>query len=163
LGCHTCRLASSRCDHRNALSPYGSSAVDRCRSPLIAIAVRQQAKDQGHEDRAREGTTPPRDDDERAVPAGAPLLFRARPGPGDPEAQSAPVHGRGPQRAMLAVAVPRRGRVAAIPAGAYDNVPKSKRPIVLGRIRFPAHGTMTLETNSFERAIEGARFLAPRL
>jgi hypothetical protein len=49
------------------------------------------------------------------------------------------------------------------PAGGYDDVPASKRPIVLGRIRFPAHGTMTLETNSFERAIEGARFFGPRL
>ena len=49
------------------------------------------------------------------------------------------------------------------PAGSYDDVPASKRPIVLGRIRFPAHGTMTLETNSFERAIEGARFFGPRL
>src|SRR5437762_9258605 len=49
------------------------------------------------------------------------------------------------------------------PAGSYDDVPEAKRPIVLGRIRFPAHGTMTLETNSFERAIEGARFFAPRL
>jgi hypothetical protein len=49
------------------------------------------------------------------------------------------------------------------PAGGYDDVPASRRPIVLGRIRFPVHGTMTLETNSFERAIEGARFFAPRL
>jgi len=32
------------------------------------------------------------------------------------------------------------------PAGGYDDVPASKRPIILGRIRFPAHGTMTLET-----------------
>lgn len=49
------------------------------------------------------------------------------------------------------------------PAGGYDDVPASKRPIILGRIRFPAHGTMTLETNSLERAIEGARFFAARL
>jgi hypothetical protein len=49
------------------------------------------------------------------------------------------------------------------PAGDYDSVPKAKRPIVLGRIRFPEHGAMTLETNSLERAIEGARFFAPRL
>jgi hypothetical protein len=49
------------------------------------------------------------------------------------------------------------------PSGSYGDVPAARRPIVLGRIRFPAHGTMTLETNSFERAIEGARFLAPRL
>ena len=49
------------------------------------------------------------------------------------------------------------------PAGGYDDVPKKKRPIVLGRIRFPEHEAMTLETNSFERAIAGARFFAPRL
>lgn len=49
------------------------------------------------------------------------------------------------------------------PAGGYDDVPKAKRPIVLGRIRFPGHGAMTLQTNSLERAIAGARFLAPRL
>jgi hypothetical protein len=49
------------------------------------------------------------------------------------------------------------------PAGSYDDVPKAKRPIVLGRIRFPERGTMTLQTNSLERAIAGARFFAPRL
>ena len=49
------------------------------------------------------------------------------------------------------------------PAGGYDDVPKEKRPIVLGRIRFPARGTMTLQCNSLERAIAGARFFAPRL
>jgi hypothetical protein len=49
------------------------------------------------------------------------------------------------------------------PAGGYDDVPKEKRPIVLGRIRFPEHGTMTLQTNSLERASAGARFFAPRL
>lgn len=48
-------------------------------------------------------------------------------------------------------------------AGSYEDVPKQKRPIVLGRIRLPTHGTMTLETNSIERAIAGARFFAPRL
>jgi hypothetical protein len=48
-------------------------------------------------------------------------------------------------------------------AGGYDDVPKKKRPIVLGRIRFPEHGAMTLQTNSIERAIAGARFFAPRL
>jgi len=49
------------------------------------------------------------------------------------------------------------------PGGSYDDVPEAKRPIVLGRIRFPGHGAMTLETSSLERAIAGARFFAPRL
>ena len=48
-------------------------------------------------------------------------------------------------------------------AGGYDDVPREKRPIVLGRIRFPKPGGMTLQTNSIERAIAGARFFAPRL
>jgi len=48
-------------------------------------------------------------------------------------------------------------------AGGYDDVPKEKRPIVLGRIRFPKQSGMTLETNSIERAIAGARFFASRL
>jgi hypothetical protein len=49
------------------------------------------------------------------------------------------------------------------PGGGHDDVPEDRRPIVLGRIRFPEHGTMTLETNSLDRAIAGARFFAPRL
>jgi len=48
------------------------------------------------------------------------------------------------------------------PAG-YDAVPKENRPIVLGRIRFPKNGGMTLQANSIPRAIEGARFFGPRL
>jgi len=48
-------------------------------------------------------------------------------------------------------------------AAGYDEVPKEKRPVVLGRIRFPKTGGMTLQTNSIMRAIEGARFLGPRL
>jgi len=48
------------------------------------------------------------------------------------------------------------------PAG-YDAVPKENCPIVLGRIRFPKNGGMTLQTNSIPRAIEGARFFGPRL
>ncbi|MBI3929119.1 MAG: hypothetical protein HY319_26480 [Armatimonadetes bacterium] len=48
-------------------------------------------------------------------------------------------------------------------AGGYDDIPKDRRPIVLGRIRFPKPGGMTLQTNSIERAIAGARFFAPRL
>ena len=47
--------------------------------------------------------------------------------------------------------------------GGYDDVPKERRPIVLGRIRFPERGGMTLQTNSIPRAIEGARFFGPRL
>jgi hypothetical protein len=38
-------------------------------------------------------------------------------------------------------------------AGGFDDVPKQKRPIVLGRIRFPKPNGMTLQTNSIERAI----------
>lgn len=44
--------------------------------------------------------------------------------------------------------------------GGYDNVPEDRRPIVLGRIRFPKPSSMTLQTNSIERAIAGARFFA---
>jgi hypothetical protein len=47
--------------------------------------------------------------------------------------------------------------------GGYDAVPKDKRPIVLGRIRFPKNDGMTLQTNSIPRAIEGARFFGTRL
>jgi hypothetical protein len=49
------------------------------------------------------------------------------------------------------------------PAGCYDDVPKEKRPIVLGRIHFPKNDEMTLQTNSIPRAIEGARFFGSRL
>lgn len=46
----------------------------------------------------------------------------------------------------------------------YEAVPRERRPIVLGRIRFPATGgMMTLDTSSIPRAIEGARFFGPRL
>jgi hypothetical protein len=48
-------------------------------------------------------------------------------------------------------------------AAGYDEVPKEKRPIVLGRLRFPKSGGMTLQTNSILRAIEGARFFGARL
>lgn len=47
--------------------------------------------------------------------------------------------------------------------GSYNDVPKERRPIVIGRIRFPKPRSMTFETNSTERAIAGARFFAPRL
>lgn len=45
----------------------------------------------------------------------------------------------------------------------YDDVPKEKRPIIIGRIRFPKERGMTLESNSIDRAIAGARFFASRL
>jgi hypothetical protein len=46
--------------------------------------------------------------------------------------------------------------------GGYDDVPKEKRPIILSRISFPNNGEMALQTNSLSRAIEGAKFFAPR-
>ena len=48
-------------------------------------------------------------------------------------------------------------------AAGYDAVPKERRPLVLGRIRFPTDSSMTLQTNSILRAIEAARFFGPRL
>lgn len=48
-------------------------------------------------------------------------------------------------------------------AARYDDVPVEKRPIILGRVRFPKSGGMVLETNSIERAVQGARFFAARL
>jgi len=57
-----------------------------------------------------------------------------------------------------------QGEAAALRfPGGYDDVPKEKRPIVLGRIYFPKNNGMILQTNSIPRAIEGARFLGPRL
>jgi hypothetical protein len=46
--------------------------------------------------------------------------------------------------------------------GGYNDVPKEKRPIVLGRISFRNNGGMMLQTNSISRAIEGAKFFGPR-
>jgi hypothetical protein len=46
--------------------------------------------------------------------------------------------------------------------GSYNDVPKEKRPIVLGRISFRNNGGMMLQTNSISRAIEGAKFFGPR-
>ncbi|MCU0662669.1 MAG: SEC-C domain-containing protein [Myxococcota bacterium] len=45
----------------------------------------------------------------------------------------------------------------------YDDIPLDRRPIILGRVRFPNGNRMTLETNSILRAIAGARFFGPRL
>ena len=45
----------------------------------------------------------------------------------------------------------------------YDDVPVERRPISLGRLRFPKSGGMVLETNSFVRALAGARYFAPLL
>ena len=47
--------------------------------------------------------------------------------------------------------------------GSYDDVPMERRPIILGRLRFPMAGSMTLQTNSIQRAIGAARFFAPHL
>jgi hypothetical protein len=53
---------------------------------------------------------------------------------------------------------------APLPIGAgHDAVPVERRPIVLGCIRFPKNGGMTVQTNSIERAVAAARFFAPRL
>ncbi len=45
----------------------------------------------------------------------------------------------------------------------YEDVPRERQPIILGRIRFPKSGGMTLQTNSIERAVQAARFFAPHL
>jgi hypothetical protein len=47
--------------------------------------------------------------------------------------------------------------------GGYEDVPKERRPIILGRIRFPSDSSMILQTNSIARAIGAARFFAPYL
>lgn len=47
--------------------------------------------------------------------------------------------------------------------GGYEDVPKEKRPIILGRIRFPTDGSMILQANSIARAIGAANFFAPYL
>jgi hypothetical protein len=53
---------------------------------------------------------------------------------------------------------------ASLPIGlGYDAVPKERRPIVLGRIRFPEDGGMTVQTNSGDRAIAAAKFFALHL
>ena len=45
----------------------------------------------------------------------------------------------------------------------YAAVPKELQPIVLGTFRFPDKTRMVLETRSFERAIEAAKFFGPIL
>ncbi|MCU0663713.1 MAG: SEC-C domain-containing protein [Myxococcota bacterium] len=45
----------------------------------------------------------------------------------------------------------------------YNDIPVDRRPIILGRVRFPSGNRMTLETNSILRAISGARFFGPLL
>jgi hypothetical protein len=47
--------------------------------------------------------------------------------------------------------------------GGYEDVPKGRRPIILGRIRFPTNSSMVLQTNSIARAIGAAKFFAPHL
>ena len=74
-------------------------------------------------------------------------------------------------RCMLEVAAERcwqwlfHGEAASIrfPRGGYEDVPEERRPVILGRIRFPPGGGMTLETNSIPRAVAGARFFGARL
>jgi len=45
----------------------------------------------------------------------------------------------------------------------YDEIPKERRPVLLGRLHFPKSGGMRLQTSSVLRAIAAARFFAPRL
>lgn len=45
--------------------------------------------------------------------------------------------------------------------GGYEDVPRERRPIILGRIRFPSDSSMILQTNSIARAIGAAKFFAP--
>ena len=53
---------------------------------------------------------------------------------------------------------------ASLPiAAGYDSVPVERRPIVLGRIRFPKKGGMTMQPNSIDRAIAAARYFGPHL
>lgn len=47
-------------------------------------------------------------------------------------------------------------------ASCFDAVPEERRPIVLGRFRFPTSERMTFDTNSILRAIEAAKFFGPR-
>ena len=47
--------------------------------------------------------------------------------------------------------------------GGYEDVPAERRPIILGRIRFPTRTRMMLQTNSVARAIGAAQFFAPYL
>jgi hypothetical protein len=47
--------------------------------------------------------------------------------------------------------------------GGYEDVPKERRPIILGRIRFPSDNRMVLQANSVARAIGAAQFFAPQL
>jgi hypothetical protein len=42
--------------------------------------------------------------------------------------------------------------------GTNQDVPEAMRPFILGRIRFPRTTAMTLQTNSFPRALDGDRF-----
>jgi hypothetical protein len=43
--------------------------------------------------------------------------------------------------------------------GGYEDVPRERRPVILGRIRFPTNTRMVLQTNSVAREIVGARLL----
>lgn len=55
------------------------------------------------------------------------------------------------------------GEAASLPLGdGYDSIPAERRPISLGRIRFPSDSRMVLQTNSVARAVAAAQFFAPR-
>ena len=47
--------------------------------------------------------------------------------------------------------------------GGYEDVPKERRPIILGRILFPTNSSMILQTNSIARAIGASRFFSCHL
>ena len=47
--------------------------------------------------------------------------------------------------------------------GGYEDVPNERRPIILGRIRFPDDSSMVLQTNSVARAVGAAKFFAAHL
>lgn len=45
----------------------------------------------------------------------------------------------------------------------YAELPAEVHPVVIGALRFPKEGGMTLEVRSFERAVAAAKFFGPRL
>jgi len=45
----------------------------------------------------------------------------------------------------------------------YEAVPEERRPVILGWIRFPKTGGMTIQTTSAQRASAAARFFGPQL
>ncbi|MFO0570952.1 MAG: hypothetical protein U0263_35285 [Polyangiaceae bacterium] len=56
------------------------------------------------------------------------------------------------------------GEASALPLEvASDQVPAAVRPVILGWLRFPKSGGLTIELGSFRRAIAAARFFGPIL